>query len=212
MNYTSNLKERTGGLNSVVDSDKDDQVKNNKDLVGGSKEGTEGNNVGERNPSEEKDLNLKGDGKKGEGGSVGKGENKDLDLKGDGKKSEDGSVGKGENKGLELKGDGKKGEDGSMGNGENKEGDKVVKKGGNNEGLSGGGKGDNKDELSGGLESKKAVKEEPVVLPPVRKEGSHGEECDASNSCKSEKDALIACLRVPGNGTSCFYCHIFIDC
>lgn len=163
MNNTSNLNEKTGGLNSVVDSDKVDQVKNDRAQVGGSK--------GERNPSEQKDVDSKGDEKKGEDGSVGKGENKEGDQVE--KKDEDGSV----------------------------------EKGGNKEGLSEGGKGDNKD----GSKSKEEMKEEPVVLPLVRKEGSRGEECDAdaSNSCKAEKDALIACLRVPGNGTSCLlsYSH-----
>ncbi|XP_058201737.1 uncharacterized protein LOC131316406 [Rhododendron vialii] len=160
LNNTSNLKEKTGGLNSVIDSNKVDQVKNDTDQVGGSKEGIEDNKVGERNPSEQKDVDLKGDKKKGEDGSVGKGENKEGDQVE--KKDEDGSV----------------------------------EKGGNKEGLSEGGKGDNKD----GSKSKEAM-EEPVVLPLVRKEGSRGEECDAdaSNSCKVEKDALIACLRVPGN-------------
>ncbi|KAE9451980.1 hypothetical protein C3L33_16132, partial [Rhododendron williamsianum] len=151
LNNTSNLNEKTGGLNSVVDSDKVDQVK----------EGIEDNKVGERNPSERKDVDLKGDEKKGEDGSVGKGGNKEGDQVE--KKDEDGSV----------------------------------EKGGNKERLSEGGKGDNED----GSKLKKAMKEEPVVLPLVRKEGSRGEECDAdaSNSCKVEKDALIACLRVPGN-------------
>ncbi|KAI8569762.1 hypothetical protein RHMOL_Rhmol02G0302300 [Rhododendron molle] len=160
LNNTSNLNEKTGGLNSVIDSGKVDQVKNDKDQVGGSKEGIEDNKVGERNPSEQKDLDLKGDEKKGDG-SVGKGENKE------GNRVE------------------KKDEDGS------------VENGGNKEGLSEGGKGDNKD----GSKLKEAMRKEPVVLPPVRKEGSRGEECDAdaSNSCKVEKDALIACLRVPGN-------------
>lgn len=148
------MNEKTGGLNSVVDSDKVDQVK----------EGIEDNKVGERNPSERKDVDLKGDEKKGEDGSVGKGGNKEGDQVE--KKDEDGSV----------------------------------EKGGNKERLSEGGKGDNED----GSKLKKAMKEEPVVLPLVRKEGSRGEECDAdaSNSCKVEKDALIACLRVPGNGMS----------
>lgn len=164
MNNTSNLNEKTGGLNSVTDSDKVDQAKNDRDQVGGSKEDIEDNKVGERNPSERKDVDLKGDEKKGEDGSVGKGENKEGDQVE--KKDEDGSV----------------------------------DKGGNKEGLSEGGKGDNKD----GSKSKEPKKEE-------RKEGSRGEECDAdaSNSCKVEKDALIACLRVPGNGTSCLlsYSH-----
>ncbi|KAF7150393.1 hypothetical protein RHSIM_Rhsim02G0242700 [Rhododendron simsii] len=161
LNNTSNLNEKTGGLKSVIDSGKVDQVKNDRDQVGGSKEDIEDNKVGERNPIEQKDVDSKGDEKKGEDGSVGKGENKVGDQVE--KKDEDGSV----------------------------------EKGGNKEGLSEGGKGDNKD----GSNSKEAMKEEPLVLPLVRKEGSRGEECDAdaSNSCKVEKDALIACLRVPGN-------------
>lgn len=169
MNNTSNLNEKTGGLNSVIESDRVGQVKNDKDQVGGSEEGIEDNKVGERNPSEQNDVDVKGHEKKGEDGPVGKGENKEGDQVE--KKDEDGSV----------------------------------EKGGNKEGLSEGGKG-YKDRLK----SKEAM-EVPVVLPPVRKEGSRGEECDAaaSNSCKAEKDAFIACLRVPGNGTSCLlsYSH-----
>lgn len=40
------------------------------------------------------------------------------------------------------------------------------------------------------------------VILPSRKESFHGEECDSSYSCRIEEKALIACLRVPGNGTS----------
>ncbi|KAL6986389.1 hypothetical protein U1Q18_019754 [Sarracenia purpurea var. burkii] len=59
--------------------------------------------------------------------------------------------------------------------------------------------GDKKEKLNDRSESKEMGKKVTVSLPPVRKEGSHSEECDASNSCKDEKNALVACLRVPGN-------------
>lgn len=39
------------------------------------------------------------------------------------------------------------------------------------------------------------------TVQPVRKDGSRGEECDlSSNSCTINENALVACLRVPGNG------------
>lgn len=216
VNKSSNLNGKTGGLKSELNSDKVNQVKKGNDQVGGLKEGGEGNKlVDESNPIEQKDVESKGDEKKGEDGSVGKGqkknpsEQKSKELKGDEKKGEDGSVGKGEKKkGDQIE---KKDEDGSVGKGENKEGDQVEKKdedgslgkGGNKEGLSEEGKGDNKEGLSEGSESKEETKE----VPEVRKEGSRGEECDVSSSCKAEKNALIACLRVPGNGMSCVFSY-----
>ncbi|GFZ01272.1 hypothetical protein Acr_14g0009070 [Actinidia rufa] len=57
------------------------------------------------------------------------------------------------------------------------------------------GKGEKKEKVSEGSDSKGGTKEKPTL----KKEGSHGEECDASNSCKDEKNDLVACLRVPGN-------------
>lgn len=37
-------------------------------------------------------------------------------------------------------------------------------------------------------------------VPPIKKDGSRGEECDSSsNSCTIKENALVACLRVPGN-------------
>ena len=55
--------------------------------------------------------------------------------------------------------------------------------------------------VDGGSKTKEVPKE--GILPSIRKENPRGEECDASNQCKAEKNALIACLRVPGNGM-CF--------
>lgn len=46
------------------------------------------------------------------------------------------------------------------------------------------------------------------VILPARKESFHGEECDSSYSCTIEEKALVACLRVPGNGT-CVVLQIF---
>ncbi|XP_057511718.1 uncharacterized protein LOC130793862 [Actinidia eriantha] len=111
LNNNSNLNEKTGGLKSVVGSNKVDQVKEEKDQVDGSKEGVENNKANEKS--------------------------------------------------------------------------------------SGwfGGKGEKKEKVSEGSDSKGGTKEKPTL----KKEGSHGEECDASNSCKDEKNDLVACLRVPGN-------------
>ena len=145
MNNNSNLNEKTGGLKSVVDSNKVDRVKEGKDQVGGSKEGVENNKANEKSSSEQKQVGSKED-------QVGK-------------KDKDGSVGKGEKK------------------------EKV-------------------SEVSEGSDLKEGTKEKPTV----KKEGSHGEECDASNSCKDEKNDLVACLRVPGNGMcSLSYCHLIIN-
>lgn len=58
--------------------------------------------------------------------------------------------------------------------------------------------GEIKKKVDGGSETKEVPKE--GILPSIRKENPRGEECDASNQCKAEKNALIACLRVPGNG------------
>lgn len=43
-----------------------------------------------------------------------------------------------------------------------------------------------------------------VNSDPVEEDGSHGnqEECDSSNQCTAEDRKLVACLRVPGNGTN----------
>lgn len=64
---------------------------------------------------------------------------------------------------------------------------------------------DEKEKLRDGMRSKDGVKEEGnegnvVSSTPLRNEGSRGEECDSSNMCTDEKNKLVACLRVPGNG------------
>lgn len=56
-----------------------------------------------------------------------------------------------------------------------------------------------------GLSSKVVPKEdtkdrESGLSKPLRKEIPWLEECDASNSCVDDKNKLVACLRVPGNG------------
>jgi hypothetical protein len=57
--------------------------------------------------------------------------------------------------------------------------------------------GDKKDKVRGGSDS------ESNKGTPVRKEGLQGEECDSSSiSCTIEEKALVACLKVPGNGMS----------
>lgn len=44
---------------------------------------------------------------------------------------------------------------------------------------------------------------------PTRKESFHGEECDSSYSCTIEEKAVVACLRVPGNGMFLFTFSIY---
>ncbi|KAM7525865.1 hypothetical protein LguiA_015767 [Lonicera macranthoides] len=57
--------------------------------------------------------------------------------------------------------------------------------------------GEIKKKVNGGSETKEVPKE--GMLQSIRKENPRSEECDATNQCKAEKNALIACLRVPGN-------------
>ncbi|KAF8380077.1 hypothetical protein HHK36_027547 [Tetracentron sinense] len=64
--------------------------------------------------------------------------------------------------------------------------------------------GDKNVKPSEGSESKVVHKEGSeeggsVSSKPLRKESSHGEECDSSNRCTDENNKLTACLRVPGN-------------
>lgn len=58
-------------------------------------------------------------------------------------------------------------------------------------------KGEKKEKATEGSESK--GKTNGVILLPVRKENFGGEECGLSDKCTAEKNALVACLRVPGN-------------
>ncbi|XAR70184.1 hypothetical protein NMG60_11026959 [Bertholletia excelsa] len=124
----SNPNEKTGGLKSVLGSEKVNRVNKDKDEVGGSKEGVHDNNkFNETDSSKQNKEELESDHVE---------------------KKEDGPAGK------------------------------NVKK----------------ETSSEGAEPKEEKKE-----ISVRKESFGGEECDASNSCKDDDNALVACLRVPGN-------------
>lgn len=68
------------------------------------------------------------------------------------------------------------------------------------DGSASNGVGDKNGKIGEGLDSESTR----GTVKPVRKDGSRGEECDlSSNSCTIKENALVACLRVPGNGM-CF--------
>lgn len=73
-----------------------------------------------------------------------------------------------------------------------KEAEKVQTKENETKTVKGGDKKENADKGSGS-------KDKDSVLPSTSKENVRGEECDSSNKCTDDVNALIACLRVPGN-------------
>ncbi|KAA8528241.1 hypothetical protein F0562_035508 [Nyssa sinensis] len=77
LNNSSSLNEKTGGLDSVIDSNKAGRVKRGEDQVDGSREGVQNNNLDNNNSS--KQLGSKDDNKipMGKDGSMTKGDQKE---------------------------------------------------------------------------------------------------------------------------------------
>ncbi|XP_052209734.1 uncharacterized protein LOC127813055 isoform X6 [Diospyros lotus] len=234
----SNLNEKTGGLNSIVESNIVDPVKKGQDQVAGQTEYALSSKASERNPEERKEGGLKEDPiqEKDKNGFVGEGgkkeilgedsESKYVKKLGEGSVSKDvkevdkqeklgeGFESKNSKEGVEADKEEKLGKvlesievrEGEkqerLGQGsefkEVMEDDKKEKSGQESESKEVM-KGEKKEKSGEGSESKEGSKELPVSFPLGKKEGSHGEECDASNSCKAENNKLVACLRVPGN-------------